>query len=136
MICFSHLQMFNYDKSLMFFSDKIPKRQVDAIKDIFQLKVVSKREKYFGLLFMVGKKKKRLFPWNELWIISKISKWQHKFFSNGGNEMLIKAMAQAIPAYTMSVFRIPVGLCDDIQRTLTRFWWDSKKDRTCIHWAR
>ena len=50
--------------------------------------------------------------------------------------MLIKAMAQAIPAYAMSVFRIPVGLCDDIQRTLTRFWWDSKKDRTCIHWAR
>lgn len=29
-------------------------------------------------------------------------------------------MAQAIPAYTMSVFKIPTRLCDDIQQSI--FW--------------
>ncbi|KAL9413535.1 hypothetical protein AB3S75_042092 [Citrus x aurantiifolia] len=36
----------------------------------------------------------------------------------------------------MSVFRIPAGLCDDIQRTVARFWWGSKEDKLGIHWTR
>ena len=126
-------QMFNYDKSSMFFSKKIPKRQVAAINDIFQLKVVSRHEKYLGLPSMVGRRKTDFFCKVKLRVVSKISKWQHWFFSSGGKEVLIKAVAQAIAAFAMSVFRIPAGLCDDIQRTVARFWWGSKEDKQGIH---
>lgn len=50
--------------------------------------------------------------------------------------MLIKAVAQAIPVYTMSVFKLPKGLCDDIQKAIARFWWGSKEDKNGIHWVR
>lgn len=33
-----------------------------------------------------------------------------------------QTIAQAAPAYAMSVFRIPLGLCADIQKAIARFW--------------
>ncbi|KAH9800659.1 hypothetical protein KPL71_000753 [Citrus sinensis] len=57
-------------------------------------------------------------------------------FSSGGKEILIKAVAQAVPAYAISVFKLPKGLCEDIQKAIAKFWWGSKKDRHKIHWLR
>ncbi|KAH9800276.1 hypothetical protein KPL71_000599 [Citrus sinensis] len=42
-------QLFNYEKSSMVFSGKLPQGQIATIKDIFQLNVVSRHEKYLGL---------------------------------------------------------------------------------------
>lgn len=36
----------------------------------------------------------------------------------------------------MSAFKLPRGLCDDIQRAIARFWWRSKEDKHGIHWVR
>lgn len=71
---------------------------------------------------MVGRKRISFFNDIKLKVLSKISNWQHKLFSSGGKEVLIKAVAQAVPAYAMSVFRIPLELCNDIQRAIARFW--------------
>ena len=71
----------------------------------------------------------------KLRVVSKTSKWQHRFFSSEGKKVLIKTVAQA-KTYAMSVFRIPSGLFDNIQRAVARFWWGSKEDRRGIHWTR
>lgn len=120
----------------MFFSGKIPQGQIAAIKDIFQLNVVSRHEKYLGLPSMVGRNRTSFFNDIKLKVLSKISNWQHKFFSSGGKEVLIKAVAQAVPAYAMSVFKIPLAICNDIQRAIARCWWGSTNDKKGIHWAK
>ncbi|KAH9685373.1 reverse transcriptase domain-containing protein [Citrus sinensis] len=129
-------QIFNFEKSSMFFSDKATSEQISAIKSIFQLKVVPKYEKYLGLPPMLGRNKMSFFKQVKLKVTSKISSWHHKLFSAGGKEILIKAVAQAVPAYAMSVFKLPKGLCVDIQKEIARFWWGTKKDKHGIHWAR
>ncbi|XP_030503490.1 uncharacterized protein LOC115718807 [Cannabis sativa] len=48
-------------------------------------------------------------------------------------EVLIKSVVQSLPAYTMNVFLIPVGICQDIERAITKFWWRSNKNKG-IHW--
>ncbi|KAL9427669.1 hypothetical protein AB3S75_029786 [Citrus x aurantiifolia] len=126
-------QIFNYEKSSMFLSGKITSGQAATIKNIFQLKVVSKYEKYLGLPSMIGRRKLGFFNEVKLKVISKISSWRHKLFSSGGKEVLIKVVAQVVPAYAMSVFRLPKGLCDDFQKAIAKFWWGSREDKFGIH---
>lgn len=53
--------IFNYEKSSMFFSGKLQVEQIIAIKNIFQLNMVSKYEKYLGLPSMIERKKMSFF---------------------------------------------------------------------------
>lgn len=114
-------QIFNYEKSSIFFSGNVQPAHIELIKNLFQLQVVSKHERYLGLPFMVGRKKLSFFNNIKLRVLNKISNWQSKMFSRGGKEVLIKAVAQAILAYAMSVFRLPMELCEDIQKAIARF---------------
>ena len=115
-------QVFNMEKSSMFFSSSTKPEHVQAIRQIFQLNVVSKHEKYLGLPSMIERRTKSFFNEIKLRVLRKISSWHHKFFSCGGKEILIKAVAQAIPTYAMSVFKLSLGFCDDMQRAIAKFW--------------
>lgn len=113
-------QIFNYDKSSMYFSRKIQAKHATTMRNIFQLNTPSRYEKYFDLPSMIERKKMSFFNDVKLKVLSKISNWQHKFFSRG-KEVLIKAVAQAIPVFAMSAFKIPLTLYEDIQKAITRF---------------
>lgn len=57
--------------------------------------------------------------------MKKFNSWRGKLLSRDGKEVLIKAVVQAIPTYTMSLFLLPMQLCKDIERLMNRFWWSS-----------
>jgi hypothetical protein len=38
-------------------------------------------------------------------------------------EVLIKVVAQALPIYIMSVFKLPLRLCNELTSTIRDFWW-------------
>ena len=48
--------------------------------------------------------------------------------------MLIKAVAQAIPTYTMSCFRLPDSLCEELTSMIRKFWWGQQKEEKRIAW--
>lgn len=47
---------------------------------------------------------------------------------------ILKAVLSAIPAFAMTCFQLPIGLCDMIQSALTRFWWDSNTGKKKMCW--
>ena len=49
---------------------------------------------------------------------------------------MIKAVAQAIPTYSMNCFKLPIGLCNEIGGLIRKFWWGQMGDRRKIHWVR
>lgn len=69
----------------------------------------------------------------KLKIINKISNWQAKVFSCEWKEILIKEVAQVVPAYAMSVLKLPPGLCEDMQKAIVGFWSGNKRDHRSIH---
>jgi hypothetical protein len=42
--------------------------------------------------------------------------------SKAGKEILIKAVAQAIPTFAMGCFDMTKGLCDKISLMIAKFW--------------
>ena len=54
--------------------------------------------------------------------------------SRAGKEILIKVVAQSIPTYTMSVFLLPLKLCDELNSLCAKFWWGQVGNERKIHW--
>ena len=50
--------------------------------------------------------------------------------SHAGNDIFIKVVAQAIPMYTMSVFKIPNTLYDEMTIMVQNFWWGQMDEKT------
>lgn len=77
--------------------------------------------KYLGLPSVIRKSKNQVFAEIKEKVHKKLSGWKEKMLSMGGKEILIKAMAQAIPTYTMSCFQLPKGLCEELEGMMRNF---------------
>ncbi|KAK3210983.1 hypothetical protein Dsin_015689 [Dipteronia sinensis] len=53
----------------------------------------------------------------------------------GGKYVLIKAVAQAMPIFKMSMFKIPLGLCKELEALCSGFWWGTKDGKRKIRWV-
>lgn len=50
---------------------------------------------------------------------------------------MIKAVAMAIPSYSMTCFKLPLKLCNELGQMMARFWWGqqgNEKKIHCISW--
>lgn len=52
------------------------------------------------------------------------SNWSAKFLSPAGKEVLLKSVAMAMSVYSMSCFKLPMGVIAEIDSILMRFWWE------------
>ena len=93
-------------------------------------------EKYLGLPSFVGREKKASFNYIKERVWRKIQGWQGKLLSQAGREVLINSVIQAIPTYTMGCFKIPLGLCSEIEAMIKKLWWGQRGDRRKIHWIK
>ena len=60
--------------------------------------------------------------------MAKIARGEGKLLSQARREVLIKAIIQAIPTYTMGCFKIPLGLlCQDIESLIKKNLVGSKR---------
>lgn len=66
----------------------------------------------------------------------KLDGWKNIFFSDGGHEVMIKAVIQAIPTYAMSYFRIPTTINREIESMSAKFWWSEKLQERKVHWMK
>ena len=72
---------------------------------------------------MVGRNRRASLNYIKDRVWDKLQGWKEKLLSQAGNEVLLKAVVQAIPTFAMSCFRLLVGLCQDIEMLIRKFWW-------------
>ena len=48
--------------------------------------------------------------------------------------MHIKSVVQALPAFSMSCFKVTKGLCGRIMIVMSKYWWAGSLDKKCMHW--
>ena len=91
--------------------------------------------KYLGLPTYVGKAKAKMFEYVKERIWKRIQGWKEKLLSKAGKEILIKAVAQAIPVYSMACFDLTKGLCEELSTMINRYWWSQMDKTSKIHWV-
>lgn len=92
------------------------------MKQKFGAQIIRHHEKYLGLPPLIGRGKRKAFNRIKDQVGRHIAGWKGRLLSNAGREILIKAVAQATPTYTMSWFKIPDSLCNELNSMLSNFW--------------
>ena len=101
---------------------------------MFGAEAIKQHETYLGLPSLVGRSKVNIFHALKERLDKKLLGWKEKMFSQVRKEILIKAVAQDIPTYTMSVFKLPDTLCDDLTSIVLRFWWGQSNGKNKMAW--
>jgi hypothetical protein len=89
---------------------------------------------YLGLPALVGKSRIAAFQSIKERIWKRLQDWKLKFLSQAGKEILLKAVIQAIPTYSMGVFLLPKVLCSEINSLIQKFWWSNQSKEAGIPW--
>lgn len=97
------------------------------VASYLEMPIVQCHEKYLGLPTEEDKGQKQLFGAIKE-VGKKICGWKEKLISRASKEILIKAVLQAIPIYTMSCFWISKGTCKGIHAFLANYWWFKAKN--------
>ncbi|KAF7820595.1 reverse transcriptase [Senna tora] len=132
--CQASGQLANLDKSCLFFSPNTPDELKAEIVNSLGISHAAHPGKYLGLPVVWGKSKDEALAFVRDKLIKKIQGWKHSLLSHAGREVLIKAVANAIPAFPMSCFKFPKKTCDALDRAIAKFWWGQKKEEGKIHW--
>ncbi|XP_057419184.1 uncharacterized mitochondrial protein AtMg00310-like [Lotus japonicus] len=127
-------QLVNLDKSEVMFSQNVPDNQKVMIRERMCVKAVATHDKYLGLPTIIGKSKKQVFERVQERMWKKLKGWKEQTLSRAGKEVLLKSVAQAIPTYIMSCFRLPVGVCQKMETMCAKFWWGQRENERKIHW--
>uniref|UniRef100_A0A2N9HZK5 Reverse transcriptase domain-containing protein n=1 Tax=Fagus sylvatica TaxID=28930 RepID=A0A2N9HZK5_FAGSY len=128
-------QQVNRDKTTIYFSKNTPEASQHIIKEALEVPIIRQYEKYLGLPSFVGRNRAASFTQIKERVWQKLKGWKEKLLSQAGREILIKAVAQAIPTYSMSCFKLPAKLCNELEAMVRRFWWSNNPEHRKIHWV-
>jgi hypothetical protein len=127
-------QKINREKTSIFFSRNTKQEAQALILDAVSASATGSYERYLGLPALIGRSKTEAFSEIKSKIWDRFIRWKEKFMSQAGKEVILKAVIQAIPTYTMSVFQLFKTLCQDLNSMMARFWWGHKGNDRRIAW--
>jgi hypothetical protein len=115
-------QKINREKTAIYFSSNTSQATRQLILEFWGSQGASNFDKYLGLPAMIGRSKKSIFNGLKERIVQRLQGWKEIFLSKAGHEVLIKAIAQAIPTYAMNCFCLPKTWCEEVNGLIARYW--------------
>jgi hypothetical protein len=112
--CDSSGQLISDAKSNIYFSPNTPVEERVVLCQILNIVNESLTAKCLSLPVIVGADRSDYFQHLIEKVLAKINGWKKKLLSIGGKEVLLKAIAQAMPVFAMTLFKIPKSICKGI----------------------
>ncbi|XP_070677984.1 uncharacterized mitochondrial protein AtMg00310-like [Malus domestica] len=128
-------QIINKEKSSLYFGAKCSRQQLRKLAICTNIPGRHEFGKYLGITADFGASKKAVFEGVKEALEGRINGWAEQFLSPTGKEVLIKAVAMALPNYAMSCFKLLMGLCKELESAIANFWWRGNKDKGGMHWV-
>ncbi|XP_027155078.1 uncharacterized protein LOC113755222 [Coffea eugenioides] len=127
-------QQINTDKSSVFFSKNTTQLVREEVCHTMGSIQQIGQGQYLGLPMIITKSKEQVFGFIKNSIDKKLQGWKNKLLSQAGKEVMLKAVAMAMPIYTMSCFKLSTKLCRDISAKMADYWWGESEGRKRMHW--
>ncbi|XP_074351958.1 uncharacterized protein LOC141691114 [Apium graveolens] len=100
-----------------------------------QMTEANEHSTYLGLPNVIGRNKSAFLGHLKDKVNMKIRSWEGNYISRSGKEILVKHVAQTLPSYAMSVFLLLLEITRKIEKSMTRFWWNSSQsDKSKLSW--
>jgi hypothetical protein len=128
-------QLINPEKFSIYFGEACVPERREEIKAVLGLVKETFETKYLGLPTPEGGTHIGKFQSLQAKLAKCLVEWDDTHKSQAAKEVLIKSIAQAIPLYVMSVFKLPLGLCDELTRMIRRYRWGAENGRRKTHWV-
>jgi hypothetical protein len=116
------------------FGTVCPSDRRAEIKQVLGIQQETFEAKYLGLPTPDGRMSKDKFESLQAKLARCLVEWDDNHKSQAAKEVLIKSIAQSIPVYVMSVFKLPLGLCDELTKMIRRYWWGAENGKRKTHW--
>ncbi|KAM2060118.1 hypothetical protein ACFX1T_045347 [Malus domestica] len=133
--CSASGQQVNKSKSCVFFGGNVPDQLALQLATILGMEKVGNPGVYLGVPAIWGRSKRSGLAYVKGRLLGKIQGWKRSTLSQAGREVLIKAVAQAVPAYPMNLFKFPKTFCNDLDALISKFWWGQNDGENRIHWV-
>lgn len=127
-------QAINYTKSNVVFSPNTSLTDRRMVCDNLGVGEARLPGKYLGMPMFVGKNKAEIFGFLTDRVRQKLQGWMNKELSKAGKITLLKSAAQTIPNFWMSIFLIPSGICEAIEKVMNGYWWGRGSNGKGISW--
>ncbi|XP_074318289.1 uncharacterized protein LOC141654887 [Silene latifolia] len=125
-------QQVNFDKTTASFSRGTAGNIKELVAQELGVRVVDNPGKYLGLSTVIGHSKQALTALLRDKLSKKLQGWRGMLLSKAGREVLIKAVAQSISTYAMSVFKLPSNFCEELRSLVSNFWWGTNNGKKKI----
>lgn len=127
-------QVINYNKSTITFSPNTKEESRQEVCQQLGVIEVQMPGKYLGMPMRIGRNKVSSFAFLTERIEQKLQGWHNISLSKAGKVMLLKTAAQVIPNFWMSLFLIPMEVCEGMERRMNAFWWSNGDAGKVIKW--
>jgi ribonuclease HI len=121
-------QSINRNKSGLICSKLVPREKKRELKLILAMKKVQENANYLGAPLFHSSSRIKDFRFLQEKLEARLLGWRCKTLSWAGRATLIKSVAMALPVYTFSSSDVPNTICDKLDASIRRFWWNPNRE--------
>uniref|UniRef100_A0A803QEP6 Reverse transcriptase n=1 Tax=Cannabis sativa TaxID=3483 RepID=A0A803QEP6_CANSA len=122
-------QLCSKQKSGILFSRNCVKSLRENIEKKMGISTINEAEKYLGNPFIFSRKKKKDFEFLRTKLMQRLEGSKMRSLSFAGRMVAVKAIASAIPSYSMSTYQLPITSCRELDVIIRKFWWSGRLDK-------
>lgn len=123
-------QKVNRGKSSVFFSANVIQYNKERVCQELHIREADDSSKYMGLPNILGRNKSVVYGYLKGNVKASIQKWTEKNVSRPAKEILMKMVVQALPTFTINVFLLPLELTRDLEKCMSKFFWNSSQKKS------